>query len=273
MKFNRRETLILAAAASALSLCGVATANAEEGDMVDVAKLMAPAGGIADHVMGSDTAPVTVIEYASPTCPHCAAFSNNVLPTFIEQYVDTGKVKLIVRPFVRNVLDAAVFMLAEAAGPTNYHNVVSTYFKTQNTWAASQAPRDAILDIAKQLGFTQESFDAALTNQELFTGMEAVREQALNEFGLAGTPTFYVNGKTLTGDKTLEQLAAEIDPLIPADFVPTTSAAEAASAAPAAPAPAAEAPAAAPAAPSEPAAGGAMAPAAPAATAPATPAQ
>ena len=227
MKFNRRDTLMLAAAASALSLCGVAAASAAEGDMVDVAKLMAPAGGVADHVQGSETAPVTVIEYASPTCPHCAAFSNNVLPVFTEQYVNTGKVKLIVRPFVRNVLDAAAFMLAEAAGPTNYHNVLSTYFKTQATWAASQTPRDAILEIAKQLGFTQETFDAALTNQELFTGMEALREQALDEFGLAGTPTFYVNGKTLTGDKTLEQLAAEIDPLIPADFVPAAPAAEA----------------------------------------------
>lgn len=255
MNFNRRDTLILAAAASALSLCGVASASAAEGDMVDVAKLMAPAGGVADHVMGSETAPVTVIEYASPTCPHCATFSNDVLPSFIEAYVDTGKVKLITRPFVRNVLDAAVFMLAEASGPTNYHNVLSTYFKTQTTWASSQTPRDAILEIAKQLGFTQESFDAALTNQELFTGMEALREQALDEFGLSGTPTFYVNGKTLTGDKTLEQLAAEIDPLVPADFVATTGAAETPATDAMAPAVDAMAPA-----------GGAMAPADPAAT-------
>ena len=246
MKFNRRDTLILAAAASALSLCGVATTNAADGDMVDTAKLLAPAGDYVDHIAGNENAPVTVIEYASPTCPHCAAFSNDVLDSFVAAYVDTGKVKLIVRPFVRNVLDAAVFMLAEAAGKDNFHNVLSTYFRTQATWAASDKPRDAILEISKQLGFTQESFDAALTNQALFTGMEAVREQALNDFGLAGTPTFYVNGKTLSGDKTLEQLAAEIDPLIPADFV--------------APAPTAEAPAAAPAAP----AADAMAPAVPA---------
>ena len=266
MKFNRRDTLILAAAASALSLCGVATANAAEGDMIDVAKLMAPAGGHVDHAQGSDTAPVTVIEYASPTCPHCAAFSNDVLPAFIEAYVNTGKVKLITRPFVRNVLDAAVFMLAEAAGPTNYHNVLSTFFKTQTTWAASQTPRDAILEISKQLGFTQETFDAALTNQALFTAMEAEREQALSEFGLAGTPTFYVNGKTLSGDKSLEQLAAEIDPLVPADFVATEV-----SATPVAPAADAAAPAADAMAPAAPAAD-AMAPAEPAAT-PVTPAQ
>jgi protein-disulfide isomerase len=176
-------------------------------------------------VLGSDSAPVTVIEYASPTCPHCATFSNDVLPAFVETYVDTGKVRLITRPFVRNVLDAAVFMLAEAAGPTNYHNVVSTYFKTQTTWATSDKPRDAILEVAKQLGFTQETFDAALTNQDLFKGMEALRDQALNDFGLVGTPTFYVNGKTLSGDKSLEELAAEIDPLVPADFVASAPAA------------------------------------------------
>ena len=263
MNFTRRDTLMLAAAASALSLCGVATASAAEGDMVDIAKLMAPAGDVADHVQGSETAPVTVIEYASPTCPHCAAFSNDVLPAFIEAYVNTGKVKFITRPFVRNVLDAAVFMLAEASGPTNYHNVLSTYFKTQNTWATSQTPRDAILEIAKQLGFTQETFDAALTNQALFTGMEAVREQALSEFGLSGTPTFYVNGKTLTGDKTLEQLAAEIDPLVPADFVATT---------PAAPAAATPAPVAPAATDAMAPAADAMAPAEPTAT-PVTPAQ
>ncbi|GHA38640.1 hypothetical protein GCM10007989_37980 [Devosia pacifica] len=191
--------------------------------MIDVARLMAPAGGVVDHVQGSERAPVTVIEYASPTCPHCATFSNEVLPALVEQYVDTGKIKLIVRPFVRNVLDAAVFMLAKAAGPTNFHNVLATYFRTQTDWATSETPRDAIFEIATQLGFTQATFDAALTDQELFTGMEALREQALNEFGLSGTPTFYVNGKTLTGNKTIDQFAAEIDPLVPADFVSTSA--------------------------------------------------
>jgi protein-disulfide isomerase len=253
VNFTRRDTLILAAAASALSLCGVATANAAEGDMVDVNKLMAPAGDLADHVRGSDTAPVTVIEYLSPTCPHCAAFANDVEPAFVDAYVNTGKVKFISRPFVRNVLDAAVFMLAEAAGPTNYHNVIATYFRTQTEWATSEKPRDAILEIAKQLGFTQESFDAALTNQALFTGMEAVREQALNEFGLAGTPTFYVNGKTLSGDKTLEQLAAEIDPLVPADFVPSTDNATPAAVPPETPMPVETAPGTVPATPPAPA--------------------
>jgi len=250
VQFTRRETLVLAAAASAISLCGVASASAAEGDMVDMAKLMAPA--IPDKVMGSAEAPVTVIEYASPTCPHCAAFHNNVFEGFKTAYVDSGKVQFILRPFVRNVLDAAVFMLAEASGETNYNNVIATYFRTQQTWGTSDKPRDAILEIAKQLGFTQETFDAALSNQELFTGMETMREQALNELGLEGTPTFYINGKTLSGDKTMEQLAAEIDPLVPADFVASTTPA----------APATETPVIAP--PAMAPSAGAMAPAAPA---------
>lgn len=272
MKFTRRDTLILAATASALSLCGVASANAAEGDMIDVAKLMAPAGGYVDHVLGSETAPVTIIEYASPTCPHCADFHNSVYPGLKADYIDTGKVRFILRPFLRGEpatpLDAAVFMLADAAGPANFHALISAFFKSQVTWSTSPTPSDAIFQVTKEFGFTEETFSAALTNQDLFIAMSAVRDQALNEFGLQGTPTFYVNGKTLTGDKTLEQLAAEIDPLVPADFVATTPAAPAAPAAtPAAPA--------APATPATPEtaapAGGAMAPAAPTAT-PVTPA-
>ncbi|AKR54512.1 hypothetical protein XM25_01545 [Devosia sp. H5989] len=205
--------MILAAAASALSVTGIGAAQAADGEMIDQAKLMAP-DGLPDKVLGSPDAKVTVIEYASPTCPHCAIFSNETLPEFKKQYVDTGKVKFILRPFVRNVLDAVVFLLAEAAGDDQYHNVVDTFFKTQDQWAASDKPRDAILVIAKQLGFTDSSFEAALTNQDLFKGMETLREQAINDFKLEGTPTFYINGKKLSGEKTIEQMAAEIDPLL-----------------------------------------------------------
>jgi protein-disulfide isomerase len=253
VKFNRRET-ILPAAGSVLGLAGVGSVQAAEGDMVDTAALMAPAGGLEDKIEGSADAPVTVIEYASPTCPHCASFHNTVYEPFKEQYIDTGKVRFIVRPFARNPIDAAIFLLAEAAGPESYHNVIATYFRTQGEWGVSDRPRDALLAVAQQLGFTQESFDAALTNQEMYTAIEAQREQALDEFGLTGTPTFYVNGKTLSGGKTLKQLAAEIDPLVPADFV-----ASAPSEAPAASTTPAAAPA--PTAPAEPAAD-AMAPAA-----------
>jgi len=255
VKLTRRDTLTLAAAATAAGLAGMPSfAFAKEGDMIDLLKLMAPAG-IPDKVLGDPAAKVTVIEYASPTCPHCALFSNEVLPAFKEKYVTPGQVKFIIRPFARNTLDAAIFMLAEhaaksvdggaAPAPTDpsapssetsaepvapadpnnpsglsqaaietYDNVLSTFFKTQQDWGTSQDPLTALKTIATQLGFSEAAFNEALTNQELFNGIDAMRNQALNDFGLEGTPTFYINGKQLTGEKTMEQLGTEIDPLL-----------------------------------------------------------
>ena len=253
MKLTRRDTLALAAAATAASFAGIPSLSfAKEGDVIDLLKLMAPAG-IPDKVLGDPAAKVTVIEYASPTCPHCALFSNEVLPAFKEKYVKSGQVKFIIRPFARNTLDAAIFMLAEhaarsvdgLAAPTDpsapsseasaeppapadpnnpsglsqaaietYENVLSTFFKTQQEWGTSQDPLSALKTVSTQLGFSEAAFNQALTNQELFNGIDAMRNQALNDFGLEGTPTFYINGKQLTGEKTMEQLGAEIDPLL-----------------------------------------------------------
>jgi len=232
VKLTRRETLTLAAAATVLGAAGAPSlVLAAEGDVHDTVRLMAPAG-LPDKVLGSADAPVTVIEYASPTCPHCAVFSNDVLEPFKEKYVATGQVKLILRPFARNTLDAAIFMLAEAAADAvdegsevaegefsqaaveAYDNVLATFFRTQQSWGTSDKPLDAVRAVATQLGFSEETFQAALTDQELFSAIEAMRDQALNDFGLEGTPTFYINGKQLTGNKTLDQLSAEIDPLL-----------------------------------------------------------
>ena len=216
---NRRNLLIGSGAAAALAATGTSLnflfgATGALAQQYDVAKLMAPAGGVADHPLGPPDAKVTLIEYLSPTCPHCKTFHDNVLPQIKAEYIDTGMIQYIPRPFMRNVLDAVVFMLAEAAGPDNYHNVVDTYFKTQDTWASSNTPNDAMFAIAQQLGFTKESYDAALTNQALFSGLEALQKQAVDEFDLQGTPTFYVNGKKLTGDSSFEAIKAEIDPLL-----------------------------------------------------------
>ncbi|HWA17909.1 MAG TPA: thioredoxin domain-containing protein [Devosia sp.] len=221
---------------------GATGGNAE--GTVQTTALMSPAG-VRDKVLGSPDAKVTVIEYASPTCPHCAAFANDVRPAFEAKYVDSGKVKFIVRPFTRNNVDAAIFLLAEAAADAAngtpaapaastsseataaaapagyseaavaaYHNVINTYFKTQNTWAVASDSYTALLNIATQLGFSKETFDATLKDSKAVAPLEAARDQALNEFGLTGTPTFYINGKALSGEKTLEALSAEIDPLL-----------------------------------------------------------
>ena len=233
---NRRNILMGTGAAALVAVAGTAyylvakpeTAIAEDaatpaagavpapapGATFDVAKLLTPAGDYKDHFEGGADAKVVIIEYLSPTCPHCAAFANDVFPQLKAAYIDNSKIKFIPRPFMRNVLDAVVFMLAEAAGEAKYHEVVATFFKTQDQWAASNTPNDAIFAIAQQLGFTKETYDAALKNQTLFASLEKVRDQALDEFKLQGTPTFYINGKMLTGESSLGALKAEIDPLL-----------------------------------------------------------
>ncbi len=215
MNVTRRNLLLLSAAASAAGLVGLSPAFGAEGDVYDVALLMQP-DGIADRaILGSHDAPVTVIEYAAPTCPHCAAFHTRTYPALKKDFIETGKVRFILRPFLLNVLDAVVFMLASAKeDDAAYLNVINVFFDKQAEWARSEKPRDAILAVAMELGFTEESFNKALTNQDLFEGMKKLREQAVNDFDLTGTPTFYINGKMLSGDKSIEQMAAEINPLL-----------------------------------------------------------
>jgi protein-disulfide isomerase len=214
---NRRNILIgsgaaMVAAASGASLSLLFGATAAQAQQFDQAKLMAPA--LPDHPLGNPEAKVTVIEYLSPTCPHCMEFATTIFPQIMTEYVDTNKIQFIPRPYIRNVLDAVVFMLAEAAGPEKYHEVVETFFKTQETWAASNTPNDAIFAIAQQLGFTKESYDAALKNQDVYAGLEAVQKQAVDEFQLSGTPNFYINGNKHNGGYSFEELKAAIDPLL-----------------------------------------------------------
>jgi len=224
MKLTRRSAIVLSAAASVANFGWATSALAGhppgaaqpangDGDFHDIAALMNPKGWTDRAILGSADAPATLIEYTSPTCPFCAAFHNDTYPALKTEFIETGKVQFIVRPFVRNVLDAVVFMLADAVGEDMYHNVLNTYFGSQHIWSRSETPRDALLVVALELGFTEESFENALTNRKLFAGLEEARDQALNEFNLTGTPTFYINGKRLSGNKTLQQLADEINPL------------------------------------------------------------
>lgn len=225
MNINRRNALILTAAASATSFgfissplaapghSGAEPVPSSNGKVFDLTSLMNPKGWTDRAILGSAEAPATLIEYTSPTCPFCAAFHNDTYPALKSEFIETGKTRFIVRPFIRNVLDAVVFMLADAAGDEMYHDVIASYFSTQHIWAQSDTPRDALLEVALNLGFTEESFENTLTNQTLFAGLEQVRNQALDEFELTGTPTFYINGKMLSGNKTLEEFATEINSL------------------------------------------------------------
>jgi protein-disulfide isomerase len=186
-----------------------AKADAPEPDQAELAK----AGPEGDIVLGSDKAPVTIIEYASMTCPHCAHFSTDTFPELQKRYIDTGKVRYIFREFPLDALAAAGFMLARCAGKDKFMPVVETLFAKQPEWMV-QKPIEPLKTIAKQFGFTEQSFDACLANQHVLDGIQEVRDRAAEKLGINSVPTFFVNGQKLTGDQSIDALAKVIDPYL-----------------------------------------------------------
>jgi protein-disulfide isomerase len=174
---------------------------------------LAHAGPGGDIMIGSDKAPVTIIEYASMTCPHCAHFEETTLPELKKRYIDTGKVRYVMREFPLDALAAAGFMLARCAGPDKYESVVETLFAKQPDWVV-QKPIPPLMAIAKQFGFTEDSFNACLANQKVLDDIQAVRDHAVNKLSVNSTPTFFINGKRLVGDLSIEAMAKEIEPYL-----------------------------------------------------------
>jgi protein-disulfide isomerase len=170
------------------------------------------AGPLGEVAQGSAEAPVTVIEYASMTCSHCAHFAVTVYPELKSRYIDTGKVRYILREFPLDPLAAAGFMLARCAGDAKYFDIVDLLFHQQADWAFVKKPLPALLNLAKQAGFTQQSFDECLANQKVLDGIDWVRQRGAEKFGVNSTPTFFINGKIQRGAMPIDELAKLIDP-------------------------------------------------------------
>lgn len=183
-----------------------------EGD-VDMAKVLEP-GTLPEMSIGKADAPITIVEYMSMTCPHCAHFHNDTFDKIKEKYVDTGKARFIIREFPFDPRAAAAFMLARCAPNGAYFPMVSMLFKQQQTWAAADDGRDALLQMSKLAGFTQESFEKCLTDQKLLNDVNAVRERGAKDFGVDSTPTFLINGKRYAGAMSVETMSALLDSLL-----------------------------------------------------------
>ena len=214
---NRRR-LLETLGASALTLgavgaflpAGSPLSMVREANAQGALQLLEPQA-LPDMVMGKDDAPVTIVEYASMTCPHCARFHENTLPGIKEKYVDTGKVRFIFREFPFDPRAAAAFMLARCAPKEQYFPMIDVLFKQQSVWATAQDPRPPLLQIAKLAGFTQESFEACLKNQQVLDNVMAVKDKAAKDYKVDSTPTFFINGEKLSGEMSVEAMSAAID--------------------------------------------------------------
>lgn len=210
---SKNMLFIVGAVAAAVLVGGIvywkASSNGNAGETgpktdPDLAELLAP-GPLPDMVLGKQEAPSVIVEYASMTCPHCAQFHTLVLPELQTKYIDTGQAKLILREFPLDGLAVAAFMLARCAGPDRYYPMVGALFETQKTWAM-QGPegKEKLLLIAKQAGFSKEKFDQCIGDKEMFNKIVEVRAIGNEKFGVDSTPSFFVNGKRLTGEHTLK---------------------------------------------------------------------
>lgn len=216
---SRRHMIQIAAGAGLLSAAGFigsldAPARADDTQaVVPMEELMAK-GALPDIAQGKDNAPIVIVEYASMTCGHCARFHAETYPLLLKNYIDTGKVRFILREFPLDPLAAAAFMLARCAGDDKRYAMIDLLFDKQKDWAFADKPLEALSSLVKQTGMTDEAFNACVNNQALYDQINQVRDHASAKFGIDATPTFFVNGKKVTGEIAPNALDPLLQPLL-----------------------------------------------------------
>ena len=209
--FPSRRLLLAGAAVSAGLAFSPGAAFALDGK-VDVAELMAP-DALPDSWVGKADAPITIVEYASMTCSHCAAFHNDTYPLLKKNYLDTGKARFTLREFPLDALAAAAFMLARAAGDKR-EALVDLLFAQLKNWAFVDKPLDALEQQVKQAGIGSEEFKKVLQDNALYQNVLKVRQRGADKFGVDSTPTFFINGERKKGEIAPADLDKTLAPFL-----------------------------------------------------------
>src|SRR5438067_12015726 len=185
-----------------LLLGGALPAAAQGTPGADAAKQLAVQPG--DRVLGKADAPITIIEYASLTCPHCAHFEVDVLPKLKTKWIDTGKAKLILRDFPLDEPAMRAAMVARCAPPERFYPLVDALFAGQEKWATAKDYRAALERLAKLGGVGDKEFKACITDKKLEDQVAGSRLTATKDLGVDSTPTFFINGTKFEGAPTVE---------------------------------------------------------------------
>jgi protein-disulfide isomerase len=177
----------------------------------ETAALVAAPVSMPDMVLGSAKAPVTIVEYASMTCSHCAAFDQNVFPMVKSKYIDTGKVRFVFREFPLDVAAAAASMLARCVANNDaekYFGLIDLMFKQQDQLIAQ--PKEALKRIGKQSGMSDQAIDACETDQAQLDKITADAKFANEVLKVDATPTLFINGEMTKGGPSFEELDKKI---------------------------------------------------------------
>jgi protein-disulfide isomerase len=167
--------------------------------------------GKDDRVLGNPDAPITIIEYASMTCPHCAHFANGVLPELKKKWIDTGKVKWVLRDFPLDGEAVHASMIARCAPPDRFYAFVDTFFADQDKWAAAPDHQAALTRLAALGGMGKAEVDKCLANNALEDQILNSRLVATNQLEVNATPTFFVNGAKFAGEATVKEFSASLE--------------------------------------------------------------
>ncbi|WP_176084749.1 thioredoxin domain-containing protein [Martelella sp. HB161492] len=175
---------------------------------------LSAAAGRADRPEGSSTAAVTLVEYSSPTCSHCVAYRTTVAPRINEAFVQTGKIRYLFRPFVRNNVDMAIFMLAEGQSAENYDQFVASFYAHYDDLINAQDLNQTLRSIAAENGISDAEFDRLVTNEDAFQALRSLTDQAVDDFDVQGTPSFFINGAKIVGGIPYDEMKAHLDDAI-----------------------------------------------------------
>lgn len=172
-------------------------------------------GPLPEQSFGSADAPVTVVEYASLTCSHCRTFHVDTWPAVKEKYVDTGKVRFIMREFPLDPRASGGFMLARCAGEDKWYPVIDLLYRSQVSWARVPDGVAALKSLMGMTGMSGEQVEACLRDQAMLDKVTAVMETG-KSYGVDSTPTFFINGEKTAGGLNIQQFSEIVDPLIAA---------------------------------------------------------
>ena len=171
---------------------------------------------LPDMALGPANATVTITEYASMTCPHCAAFTEKVFPKIKSEFIDSGKIRFVFREFPLDIKAAAGSMLARCIAKDDapkYFAVVDLLFKQQGEWVVKNTT-ETLTRIGKQAGLTQQQVETCLKDQSLLDKIVADQKYASEVLKVDSTPTFFVNGDKIKGETSLEEFEKKINPLL-----------------------------------------------------------
>jgi protein-disulfide isomerase len=170
-------------------------------------------GELPEMALGRADAPVTIIKYASLTCPHCRAFHKNVFPQLKREYIDTGKVRFVIREFPIGKTSGNATIALRCAPPDKYFELYGKYLEQQSSWVSQEVRLDPIFAVAQQVGMTRAQFDQCLQNQGMINALKGVKDRG-RTLGIIGTPNFFIQNKLVKSTLTMAEIRSQVDPLL-----------------------------------------------------------